>query len=190
MEPFQISHSDLSFSLKKTRVQIDLKVQYQFFLIIQVVALDLSRNKFSSLNSLCDATDKVEFSRYLLQSIIRRASRLLVELRRTRYFQLGKQWVVRETSHLHRPLNSKQQFYRGITFNLVVLNVGENKLLGPIPTWIGTSLPNLVILSLRSNHLYGKIPPHLCHLAHIQSWTCLQMKSQGLCASVSKISHQ
>ncbi|KAF3437545.1 hypothetical protein FNV43_RR20299 [Rhamnella rubrinervis] len=51
---------------------------------------------------------------------------------------------------------------------LEVLDVGENKLWGSIPTWIGERLENLVVLSLRSNHFNGSIPVNLCHLQHLQ----------------------
>ena len=51
---------------------------------------------------------------------------------------------------------------------LMVLDVGGNKLLGKIPTWIGKSLRNLVILSLRSNYFYGSVPSELCRLVDLR----------------------
>ncbi|XP_028760600.1 receptor-like protein EIX2 [Neltuma alba] len=51
---------------------------------------------------------------------------------------------------------------------LVLLDVSENKLSGPIPSWIGVSLEQLQILSLRMNHLNGSLPVHLCHLTQIR----------------------
>ncbi|XP_024171683.2 receptor-like protein EIX2 [Rosa chinensis] len=48
-----------------------------------------------------------------------------------------------------------------------MVDLGNNKLSGKIPTWIGQSLPNLVILRLRSNEFNGIIPFSLCSLAAI-----------------------
>ncbi|XP_024017245.1 receptor-like protein EIX2 [Morus notabilis] len=45
--------------------------------------------------------------------------------------------------------------------NLIVIDVGGNKLSGLIPPWIGNSLQKLTILSLRSNHFSGSIPSNL-----------------------------
>ena len=51
---------------------------------------------------------------------------------------------------------------------LEVLDFGENKLSGRIPTWIGTNLPNLIILRLPSNMFIGSIPLQLCQLTSLQ----------------------
>ncbi|XP_054816636.1 receptor-like protein EIX1 [Prosopis cineraria] len=51
---------------------------------------------------------------------------------------------------------------------LVMLDVGRNKLSGPIPLWIGYNLQNLQVLSMRKNHFHGSLPLHLCHLKTIQ----------------------
>ncbi|TQE00504.1 hypothetical protein C1H46_013860 [Malus baccata] len=52
--------------------------------------------------------------------------------------------------------------------SLMVFDVGENKLSGLIPEWLGVGLPNLTIFILRSNHFYGSIPSQLCNLGSIQ----------------------
>ncbi|KAE8077809.1 hypothetical protein FH972_016335 [Carpinus fangiana] len=52
--------------------------------------------------------------------------------------------------------------------SLKVLDLGENKLSGRIPTWIGTSLPDLVVLRLPSNLFIGRMPLQLCHLTSLQ----------------------
>lgn len=51
---------------------------------------------------------------------------------------------------------------------LTTFDVGENRLSGPKPTWMGETLSNLIVLSLRSNRLSGSIPSHLCPLRHLQ----------------------
>ncbi|PQM38782.1 LRR receptor-like serine/threonine-protein kinase GSO2 [Prunus yedoensis var. nudiflora] len=51
---------------------------------------------------------------------------------------------------------------------LILVDVGENKLSGLIPVWLGENLLNLVIIILRSNQFYRSIPPQLCHLKQLQ----------------------
>ncbi|KAJ0970055.1 hypothetical protein J5N97_022932 [Dioscorea zingiberensis] len=49
---------------------------------------------------------------------------------------------------------------------LLILNLGQNKFSGFIPTWLPERLPLLKALILRSNMLIGDIPPQLgCHSA-------------------------
>ncbi|KAG8362868.1 hypothetical protein BUALT_BualtUnG0028800 [Buddleja alternifolia] len=52
--------------------------------------------------------------------------------------------------------------------DLQVIDLGENKLSGSIPAWIGGNWPSLVILSLRSNELYGEVPSSICHMKQLQ----------------------
>ncbi|KAI3457601.1 hypothetical protein Pfo_014264 [Paulownia fortunei] len=59
------------------------------------------------------------------------------------------------------------QSFRNCT-DLQVIDLGENKLSGSIPAWIGDNWSKLVVLSLRSNELYGEIPSSICHMAHVQ----------------------
>ncbi|CAD6247212.1 unnamed protein product [Miscanthus lutarioriparius] len=42
--------------------------------------------------------------------------------------------------------------------SLMILDLGENKFSGTIPSWIGSSHPSLRILRLRSNMFLGSIP--------------------------------
>ncbi|KAJ7949587.1 putative Leucine-rich receptor-like kinase family protein [Quillaja saponaria] len=49
--------------------------------------------------------------------------------------------------------------------NLKLIDLGDNRLDGKIPAWIGQNLPNLIVLRLRSNKLYGNIPSTLCNLS-------------------------
>ncbi|CAJ2653686.1 unnamed protein product [Trifolium pratense] len=49
--------------------------------------------------------------------------------------------------------------------NLVMLDLGDNGLSGPIPYWLGQQLQ---MLSLRRNQLSGSLPPSLCYLTDIQ----------------------
>ncbi|XP_006599586.3 receptor-like protein EIX2 [Glycine max] len=50
---------------------------------------------------------------------------------------------------------------------LDILDLSENLLSGPIPSWIGQSLQQLQILSLSVNHFNGSVPVHLCYLRQI-----------------------
>lgn len=51
---------------------------------------------------------------------------------------------------------------------LELLDLGENKFFGVIPTWIGESLHRLKILRLRKNNFGGNIPLTLCRLSQMQ----------------------
>ncbi|XP_077233663.1 receptor-like protein EIX2 [Tasmannia lanceolata] len=52
--------------------------------------------------------------------------------------------------------------------NLTLLDIGENKLSGSIPTWVGERLSSLLILRLRSNKFNGIVPPQLSYLHSLQ----------------------
>nr|XP_029120138.1 receptor-like protein EIX2 [Elaeis guineensis] len=51
---------------------------------------------------------------------------------------------------------------------LVILDLGENRFSGNIPTWIGESLPSLRVLRLRSNFFDGNIPTQISSLSFLQ----------------------
>ncbi|XP_048334671.2 receptor-like protein EIX2 [Ziziphus jujuba] len=151
--------------------------------LFEVAALHLSRNKFSSLNSICEITQHSYLS--LLDVSYNLLSGELPDCW-SNFKELGI------LSLAHNKLSGKippsiGSMTQVMTLHLgdnnfigelpssvhnctklIVLGVGENKLLGPIPTWIGERLQNLVILSLQSNHFYGSIPSNLCHLSHLQ----------------------
>ncbi|XP_028054750.1 receptor-like protein EIX1 [Camellia sinensis] len=52
--------------------------------------------------------------------------------------------------------------------NLIIIDLGDNRISGTIPTWIGESLSMLVVFSLRSNEFHGSIPTNFCQLNNIQ----------------------
>ncbi|KAL6012778.1 hypothetical protein ACLOJK_003267 [Asimina triloba] len=52
--------------------------------------------------------------------------------------------------------------------NLAVLDLGENELLGNIPTWVGENLASLIVLRLRSNNFNGSIPSQLSYITSLQ----------------------
>nr|XP_048333675.1 receptor-like protein EIX2 [Ziziphus jujuba var. spinosa] len=51
---------------------------------------------------------------------------------------------------------------------LQFLDLGNNKLSGNIPTWIGQSLERLQVLRLKSNKLNGSMPSNLCNLSNLK----------------------
>ncbi|PIN25898.1 Leucine-rich repeat protein [Handroanthus impetiginosus] len=51
---------------------------------------------------------------------------------------------------------------------LIMLDLGENKFTGRIPSWLGQSMPGLGVMSLKSNKFFGVLPSSLCHLAELQ----------------------
>ncbi|XP_039160576.1 putative leucine-rich repeat receptor-like serine/threonine-protein kinase At2g24130 [Eucalyptus grandis] len=52
--------------------------------------------------------------------------------------------------------------------NLKILDLGENKISGSVPHWIGPCFPLLQILRLRENMFNGSIPSQLCLLSALQ----------------------
>ncbi|XP_039160582.1 receptor-like protein EIX1 [Eucalyptus grandis] len=52
--------------------------------------------------------------------------------------------------------------------NLQILDLGENKISGSVPHWIGPRFPSLQILRLRENMFNGSIPSQLCLLSALQ----------------------
>jgi EIX receptor 1/2 len=63
--------------------------------------------------------------------------------------------------------------------SLKILDVGENRLLGRILAWIGTSLRHLVVLRLPSNLFNGSIPSQLCELTSLQILDLFHNKITG-----------
>ncbi|GFP93979.1 receptor-like protein kinase bri1-like 3 [Phtheirospermum japonicum] len=51
---------------------------------------------------------------------------------------------------------------------LFVLDVGDNKLTGKSPEWIGNYMLYLAVLRLRNNEFYGHIPSAYCQLSGLQ----------------------
>ncbi|XP_039135965.1 receptor-like protein EIX2 [Dioscorea cayenensis subsp. rotundata] len=62
---------------------------------------------------------------------------------------------------------------------LLILDVGENKLSGSIPTWIGENLSSLIVLRLRSNLFEGVIPKQLSKLSSLQILDVAQNNLSG-----------
>ncbi|MBA0854361.1 hypothetical protein Goshw_029475, partial [Gossypium schwendimanii] len=60
--------------------------------------------------------------------------------------------------------------YLDLSNNLLsgLLDLGDNKLTGIIPPWIGERLDGLIVLRLRSNEFHGNIPSTLCLLLFLQ----------------------
>ena len=50
---------------------------------------------------------------------------------------------------------------------MVFLDLGEHRLLGSVPTWIGENLQNLMILALKYNEFNGSIPLQFCQLKYL-----------------------
>ncbi|CAA0822698.1 receptor like protein 21 [Striga hermonthica] len=48
------------------------------------------------------------------------------------------------------------------------LDIGDNKLSGKVPEWIGNNLLNLAILRLRNNKFYGDIPSSFCQMSKLK----------------------
>ena len=51
---------------------------------------------------------------------------------------------------------------------MILLDLGENKFSGIIPTWVGESLLDMKVLILRSNRFFGHIPEKICDMSLLQ----------------------
>ncbi|WCJ38455.1 Receptor-like protein EIX2 [Euphorbia peplus] len=51
---------------------------------------------------------------------------------------------------------------------LITLDLGENKLTGRIPTWLGTEFNYMSILRLRGNNFHGHMPEDICYSDALQ----------------------
>ncbi|KAG5558238.1 hypothetical protein RHGRI_008240 [Rhododendron griersonianum] len=52
--------------------------------------------------------------------------------------------------------------------SLLVIDLGENKLTGTVPPWMGNASLGLIVLDLRSNNFLGNLPFELCRLSSLQ----------------------
>ncbi|KAJ9679637.1 hypothetical protein PVL29_021535 [Vitis rotundifolia] len=67
--------------------------------------------------------------------------------------------------------------------NLLLIDLGKNKLSGKMPAWIGGSLSDLIVVNLRSNEFNGSIPLNLCQLKKVQM---LDLSSNNLFGIIPK----
>ncbi|KAF4398628.1 hypothetical protein G4B88_013717 [Cannabis sativa] len=174
------------YSSMQNLTEVDLSSNYFVgpipIFLFRAEALYLSRNKFSSLNAICNVTYQYLsfldisdnqltgelpncFSKHkAIQILILSNNKLSGKIPNS----IGNlSWI--STLHL-----SKNNFVGKLPSSmkncreLEVLDLGNNRLEGPIPMWIGKSLQQLIILSLRSNHFNNKMPTNLYHLVHLQ----------------------
>jgi len=149
-----------------------------------VDTLDLSKNKFSNLNTLlCEnrVTAKIwtldlsnnQIAGQLPECWEHLSSLKFLDLRNNKLSgkipqSMGalvhlKALVLRNNNLIGElPLTLKN------CSDLVLLDVGKNLLSGQISSWIGESMRKLKILSMRVNGFSGSVPVHLCYLRHLQ----------------------
>ena len=74
-------------------------------------------------------------------------------------------WLQLSNNNLSGNLSFCLKFVSSIS--LSTLDLGENRLSGTIPKWIGERLSSITILRLRGNMLFGRIPKQLCGSTYI-----------------------
>ncbi|MED6225285.1 hypothetical protein PIB30_092238 [Stylosanthes scabra] len=72
-------------------------------------------------------------------------------------------WLHLNNNSLHGELPLSLNFQK-----LLILDLGENRLSGAIPSWKNDTFPELQILRLRGNMLNGTAPSNLCQFAKLQ----------------------
>ncbi|XP_038878985.1 receptor-like protein EIX2 [Benincasa hispida] len=144
--------------------------------------LDLSRNKFSDISSLCEVNDSSPL--YLLDTCSNEMSGQLPNcwnhMLNLASLSLAYNYfsgdIPHSLSNLTRlkSLNLRENYFSGkfpSWFNftdLIIFDAVDNNLSGNLPSWIGSRLPNLVRLLLKSNHFHGNLPSSLCNLRRIE----------------------
>ncbi|KAF4357729.1 hypothetical protein G4B88_023187 [Cannabis sativa] len=177
------------YSLKSSLIEVDLSSNHFVGpipnFLFKVERLHLSKNKFSSLNSMCNVSD--DHYHYSLSFLDISDNQLIGELPnclwKLKYIKIlilsnnklsGKiPKSIGSLSSIRSLHLSNNNFSGNLPSSmkkcqeLILLDLGKNKLSGSIPMWIGESLQNLMILSLRSNHFNKTIPQNLCHLVKL-----------------------
>uniref|UniRef100_A0A803P2W6 Leucine-rich repeat-containing N-terminal plant-type domain-containing protein n=1 Tax=Cannabis sativa TaxID=3483 RepID=A0A803P2W6_CANSA len=153
------------------------------FLLQVTASLNLFNNRFSQLNSICEAIELIpliflDVSYNQLSGEIpdcwsqARSLRILVlannKLSGKIPISIGFLVSINVLHLRNNNLTAELPSSLKNCTQLVIFDVGGNKLSGEIPTWIGTSLTGLLILSTRSNSFNGSIPLQLCHLVDLQ----------------------
>lgn len=69
---------------------------------------------------------------------------------------------------------------------LEMLELGNNRLTGKIPNWLGSKVRSLLVLSLRSNEFYGDMPSGICSLENLQ---VLDLSSNNISGAIPKCPH-
>ncbi|XP_027922462.1 receptor-like protein EIX2 [Vigna unguiculata] len=157
--------------------------------------LDLSRNKFSDLNTLLcrnRATKDMrtldlsnnEITGQLPECWEHLSSLVFLDLRNNKLS--GKIPQSMGTLVNLQALVLRNNNFRGelpLTLkncsSLDLLDVSKNLLSGPIPSWIGENMEQMKILSLRVNHFFGSVPVQLCYLSQIQVFDLSQNNLTG-----------
>ncbi|KAL4652622.1 hypothetical protein ACB092_01G245200 [Castanea dentata] len=147
-----------------------------------LTSLNLSKNKFSGLNSfICSITggmmhldlssnnlseeipdcfmhwQELEILNLAHNNLFGKIPRSIGSLRRLIALDLSN-------NSLSGALPCSLQNFTMLRF----MNLRENKLSGRIPAWIGETMSSLIILSLRSNKFHGSIGLQICLLMHIR----------------------
>lgn len=144
--------------------------------------LDLSRNGFSDISSLCEVTYSSPL--YLLDICGNQISGQLPNcwnrMMNLSSLSLAYNYFSGEIPHslgnltTLKSLNLRENYFSGefpSWFNftdLIIFDAAHNNLSGNLPSWIGSRLPNLVRLLLKSNHFHGNLPSTLCNLRRIE----------------------
>ncbi|XP_062113843.1 receptor-like protein EIX2 [Humulus lupulus] len=150
--------------------------------LFRVRTLYLSKNKFSSLNSMCKITyHYLNILDISDNQLIGDLPNCLSKLKDIEYLilsnnklsgeipsSIGNLSLIKSLHLSNNNFSGKLPSSMEKCGELQALDVGQNRFMGPIPLWIGTSLQKLVILSFRSNHFDQNMPLNLCQLLHLQ----------------------
>ncbi|KAL5737645.1 hypothetical protein ACOSP7_030406 [Xanthoceras sorbifolium] len=146
-----------------------------------LVVLDLSSNNFSGplplLNSNVSTTifSSNNFSGSISQFLCLRTNESKqTEVLKVRFNLLAEElpdcWMIWPSLKILDLGNNKFSGSLPTSIGTLIrlLDVSGNRLVGTIPTWIGERFSSMIFLNLRSNKFHGFLPMELCSLASLQ----------------------
>ncbi|KAI3816990.1 hypothetical protein L1987_10776 [Smallanthus sonchifolius] len=77
---------------------------------------------------------------------------------------LSLRWLLLNNNNFNGELPGAFRYFRLLT----VFDIGENKISGNIPKWIGKKFTSLIALRLHKNNFTGRIPHSLCKCSDLQ----------------------
>ncbi|KAL5735947.1 hypothetical protein ACOSQ2_030735 [Xanthoceras sorbifolium] len=148
-----------------------------------LVVLDLSSNNFSGplplINSNVSTTifSSNNFSGSISQFLCHRTNESKqTEVLKVRFNLLAEElpdcWMIWPSLKIldlgNNKFSGSLPTSIGTLIKLGLLDVSGNGLVGTIPTWIGERFSSMIFLNLRSNKFHGFLPMELCSLASLQ----------------------
>ncbi|KAI3695802.1 hypothetical protein L1987_78804 [Smallanthus sonchifolius] len=137
-------------------------------LLSSICVLDLSYNKLTgpltNIPLMCHSKYEVDWKNshvsmeFILGVLLLSSNRLSSVVLSPLGFQSSLRWLQLNDNNFKGEIPRDFQYFT----NLIVWDLGENKISGDIPEWIGENITSLNALILHNNNFSGRIPHSLC----------------------------